>query len=68
MNKRRCTVDGQNAVFHMWAERAEVVAASVMVGGTPAGQIKWVTAIVEFDDGTVKEVLPNRVKFLSEED
>lgn len=34
-----------------------------MIGGAPAGQIKYTLGIVEYTDGTVWEVTPSSIKF-----
>lgn len=53
-----------HALFHAWAHEAEVIAQSLMRGGHPGGQLSHTFALVEFEDGTVKMVNPERVKFL----
>lgn len=73
---RRCLVvgasgDGSNrltykANFHRWMDEAYVVEASPLIGGAPAGQIKFTRAIVEDDDGQVHTVPPSSIKFIQE--
>ena len=60
---RPCYVDGKKALFHKWSDRAEAIAESPMIGGHPAGIIKWTVGIVEFEDGTVKEKAPSEIRF-----
>lgn len=60
---RPCIVDGKKAVFHRWHEFCNVVEASPLIGGAPAGQIKYTLGTVEFEDGTIKEVAPHNIKF-----
>lgn len=60
---RPCIVNGRKAVFHRWHEFCNVVEASPLIGGAPAGQIKYTLGTVEFEDGTVEEVAPHRIKF-----
>lgn len=61
---RRCEVDGKKALFHRWCDHYGVVEASPVLGGTPAGQIKYTMGIVELENGKVKEVTPSRILFL----
>lgn len=60
---RPCIVNGKKAVFHRWHEFCNVIEASIMVGGAPAGQIKYTLGTVEFEDGTIEEVAPHQIKF-----
>lgn len=60
---RTCIVDGKKALFHRWHEYCGVVAASPMIGGAPAGQIRYTLGTVEFEDGTIKEVAPHKIQF-----
>ena len=61
--QRPCTVDGKKAVFHRWHEICNVVEAGIAIGSHPAGQIKYTLGTVEFEDGTVQEVAPHKIKF-----
>lgn len=64
---RRCTVNGRKALFHRWHEFCKVVEASpMMIGGAPAGQIKYTLGTVEYEDGSVEEVAPHRIIFEDE--
>ena len=60
---RACWCEGRRALFHQWVNEAYVVAQSPMVGGTPAGQLWAVLALVEFENGDVKTVRPEKIKF-----
>jgi len=60
---RPCTVNGEKALFHRWADYAAVLEPSPMRGGHPGGQMRQTYAIVEMEDGQVKEVLPSKVVF-----
>lgn len=60
---RPCTVDGNNALFHRWEEYAVVIEPSPMVGGHRGGQLCQTYAIVEMEDGQVKEVKPSKIRF-----
>lgn len=61
--KRPCYIEGKRAIFHRWSERAAAINESPMIGGHPGGFIKWTAGIVEFEDGTVKEVDPEKIRF-----
>lgn len=60
---RPCIVDGFKAIFHRWAEKSWVVPPSPLVGGHSGGTVRGVFAIVEMEDGTVREVEPTQIKF-----
>lgn len=66
--KRPCMImmsgKEQKALFHSWADRAELVGGSPLMGGHPAGQLRTTVGIVELEDGTVTEVYPNQIRFL----
>ena len=61
---RPCIVEGRKALFHRMYTRYQIVAPSPMVGGPPGGQISFTLAVVEFEDGSVREVHASMVKFL----
>lgn len=65
LNLRKCIVkcesDNKHAYFPKWNEFANVVDASPLVGGHPGGQIKRTFALVEYEDGTVEEVVPHKI-------
>lgn len=54
--KRLCMVNDRKAVFHNWAEISYPVGESAFRGGPPAGQVSYVAALVEYEDGTVERV------------
>lgn len=64
---RPCWVkDGESereALFHCWEHRQDLISASVMAGGHPAGVISRTLAIVEYEDGAVHEKYPTDVRF-----
>lgn len=60
---RPCYVDGKKALFHKWNEIAEVQAPGFAIGSSPGGQLKATFGLIEFEDGTVREVYPNKIKF-----
>lgn len=60
---RPCLVDGKKALFHRWEDISQIVSPSLMVGGHNGGENKSVAGIVEFEDGTIKEILPGQIQF-----
>lgn len=60
---RLCEVEGKKALFYRWHEFCNVVEASPVVGGAPAGQIKYTLGTVEFEDGHIEEVAPHKIVF-----
>lgn len=60
---RPCYVNGKKALFHRWSERRQTIPESPWIGGHPAGFIAATLAIIELEDGTVKEVIPSAIKF-----
>lgn len=61
---RPCVVNGKNAIFHRWADKAQTVGESPLRGGHSSGQVWLVVGIVEYEDGTVHEAYPYEIKFL----
>lgn len=61
---RPCYVDGTKALFHCWGQHRRVVEPSPMIGGGPGGTVSYTLGIVEFGDGTVKQVFPEKIKFI----
>lgn len=61
---RPCFANGKKALFHRWTEKKEIVSPSVMCGGHSGGQIQQTFGLVEFEDGSVAEVYPNKIKFV----
>ena len=64
IERRACIVEGKNALFHKWSTRKQVIEPSPMIGGHPGGQLEFTFGIVEFEDGTIKEVPPALIKFV----
>lgn len=62
---RLCEVNGEVGYFQTWEQWSNVVDASPLRGGHPAGQISQVFGIVEFQDG-VRRVDPVKIKFCDE--
>jgi len=60
---RLCEVNGDIGYFHTWEQRSDVIEPSLMIGGSPGGQISKVFGIVEFDD-RVTRVDPTHIKFI----
>ncbi len=65
---RLCTVDGKEALFHKWTEEREIVAPSLMRGGHQGGTIATTLGMVEYLDGRVARVTPERIQFLDTKD
>jgi hypothetical protein len=59
---RPCVIDGKNALFHRWEERAEVLPS--LAGGSNGGQLKQTYGIIEYEGGEVAEVLPHDIRFI----
>ena len=60
---RPCIIDGMEATFHRWADKSWIVPPSPVVGGHPGGEVRGVFAIVEMEDGSIREVEPEKVRF-----
>lgn len=60
---RPCIIDNKKALFHRWEEVSEIVYPSLMKGGHPGGEMKGTLAIVEMEDGSVRRVAPDAVRF-----
>lgn len=61
---RPCVVKGKKALFHRWADKAQVVGESALRGGHSAGQLWVVVGIVEHEDGTIREAYPYEIRFV----
>ena len=61
---RKIETHTRNALFHRWADKAEIVPPSVLKGGHGGGVVRGVLAIVEYEDGTIGEALPENIRFL----
>lgn len=60
---RRCEVDGKAALFHRWCDISEIVPPSVMVGGHGGGVVQDTFGIVEYENGKIERVRPERITF-----
>lgn len=60
---RTCLVEGVKALFHKWVDYEKPVSESILVGGAPAGIIKFTLGLIEYEDGTVNLVPPVTIKF-----
>lgn len=58
MKKERVVSEGRKiaAYFHRWHERFWTIAPSLMVGGHVGGQESEMTALVEYEDGSIHVV------------
>lgn len=61
MEYRPCKVYGKRALFHCWEEVAEIQGA--YLAGQVGGQLKQTFGIVETEDGKIKSVMPEVIKF-----
>ena len=61
---RPCIVNEKKALFHRWEDISQIVPPSPMVGGHHGGENKSVAGIVEFEDGTIREVYPYNIRFV----
>lgn len=52
------------ALFHCWVHKSEVVPPSPMMGGHSGGVVSGVLGLVEYEDGTINQIYPSRIKFL----
>lgn len=52
------------ALFHCWYEMNDIIPPSPMIGGMPGGTIKRIYAIVEFEDGSIHECMPEHITFV----
>lgn len=57
----------RRAFFHLFTTSARPIEPSPLRGGHPGGQVSKPVAIVEYEDGTVDTVEPERVRFLDTE-
>lgn len=61
---RLCLVDGEKAVFHCWEQCEKIVEPSLLRGGHNGGQLSWMQAVCENENGEIIKVFPlNRIKF-----
>lgn len=64
--RRLCKVKNELGYFHCWEHYSEPVPARLAIGSSPAGFVRYVSGIVEFEDG-VRHVDPTEIKFCDEE-
>ena len=55
----------KKALFHMWENFAKPVAADLYIGGCPEGQMSMIFGLVEYNDGTMGEVIRARFDSLT---
>lgn len=63
---RPCYADGKKALFHRWTEEAQILPPSIMKGGHGGGQLKTTFAIVEYEDGTIAGIAPQKIRFIDD--
>ena len=52
-----------NALFHGWNHYSKVIEPSPMVGGSPGGQVSSTFAIVELENGKIRQVETYNIQF-----
>lgn len=64
--KRPCLIkkSGKRALFHRWAEVAQIVPPAMTIGGHGGGMVKDVMALVELESGDVCMVYASEIRFL----
>lgn len=60
-----CKGHDKKAFFHQWVETSYIISPSMMIGGHGGGQVRDTFALVEFEDGQVEKVEPNKIRFTS---
>lgn len=61
--RRSCYVGEKRAMFNCWSQENQIVEPSICVGGHGGGVIAGVLGIVEFEDGSVAKVYPEKIQF-----
>lgn len=68
MGGRPCIVysrpEPRRAFCHLFTTISSVIAPSPAIGGHPGGQISTLVAVVEFEDGNVGTISPDRIRLL----
>lgn len=59
---RPCIVKGRKALFHCWEDKSEI--HNAVMKGDVSGVLMGTVAIVEYENGDVRECYPYEVKFL----
>lgn len=66
---RPCIVNNEKrALFHKWEHCSEIIPPSPLAGGHNGGVLEYDVAIVEYEDGTIREVMPKYIRFVREEE
>lgn len=60
---RPCLVKGAKALFHKWVDYQKPVPGGITPIDPPPGQIKCTFGLVEYENGQVEEVSPNKIEF-----
>lgn len=61
---RPCIVNEEEALFHRWEQRSELLTPSPLRGGHSGGVVSGVLGIAERKDGTVFKAYPENIRFL----
>lgn len=54
----------KKALFHMWENFAKPVTADLCIGDCSEGQMSMIFGLVEYEDGSMDEVRPARIRFV----
>lgn len=65
MDLRPCKVNGQNALFHEWSHVSQI--RDAILRGTVGGVVADTFGIVEYEDGSIARVMPEKIRFLDNE-
>ena len=60
---RLCTAKEKKAIFHSWEQVSKIIPPSPMRDGHQGGTIRYTSAIIEYEDGSVESVAPNEIMF-----
>lgn len=62
---RPCFVGDKKALFHRWNDISYIVEPSISIGGHGGGVVKHTLGMIEYEDGTIEEVAPRKIKFVA---
>lgn len=52
------------AIFHRWVEERQIIPASPMLGDHIGGCVSAIFALIETENGTMREVAPDKIQFI----
>ena len=66
--RRPCILYGKNGpekcFFHRWSNISDVVPPSLLRGGHSGGTVSMIVAVLEFEDGSIRQYTPEHFKFV----